>query len=269
MFNATALPAGAVTLRHKILGAGGRGIFDAVAMTKQPHLLVVDDDREIRQLLSGFFARHGFRVSTAEDGKSMRQVLGGAKIDLVVLDVMLPGEDGLSLCREVRSQSQTSIIMLTAMGEEVDRILGLEMGADDYMPKPFSPRELLARVKAVLRRSGNGQDHAAAAPATLGFEGWQVNVARRQLHSPDKVLVQLSAGEFDLLVAFAEHPQRVLTRDQLLDLTRGRIAGPFDRSIDVQVSRLRRKIEPDPKEPVLIKTVRSGGYIFTPAVTRA
>ena len=235
-----------------------------------PHLLIVDDDREIRSLLSGFFTRHGFRVSTAEDGRSMRQVLGGSKIDLVVLDLMLPGEDGLSLCRQVRGDSRTPIIMLTAMGEEVDRILGLEMGADDYMPKPFSPRELLARVKAVLRRSGAAiEEDAAAAPANLAFEGWRLNVARRQLHSPDDVLVQLSAGEFDLLVAFAEHPQRVLTRDQLLDLTRGRLAGPFDRSVDVQVSRLRRKIEPDPKDPTLIKTVRSGGYIFTPAVARA
>jgi two-component system OmpR family response regulator len=234
-----------------------------------PHLLIVDDDREIRSLLSGFFSRHGFRVSTAEDGRAMRQVLGAAKIDLVVLDVMLPGEDGLSLCRQVRGESRTSIIMLTAMGEEVDRILGLEMGADDYMPKPFSPRELLARVKAVLRRSGTSvDDPQPAAPAQLGFEGWRLNVARRQLHSPDEVLVQLSAGEFDLLVAFAEHAQRVLTRDQLLDLTRGRLAGPFDRSVDVQVSRLRRKIEADPKEPSLIKTVRSGGYIFTPAVAR-
>ena len=236
-----------------------------------PHLLIVDDDREIRSLLSGFFARHGFRVSTAEDGRAMRHVLGASKIDLVVLDLMLPGEDGLSLCREVRSESRTSIIMLTAMGEEVDRILGLEMGADDYMPKPFSPRELLARVKAVLRRSGNALDdqQPATPPAVLAFEGWHLNIARRQLHSPDAVLVQLSAGEFDLLAAFAEHPQRVLTRDQLLDLTRGRTAGPFDRSVDVQVSRLRRKIETDPKEPNLIKTVRSGGYIFTPAVSRA
>jgi two-component system OmpR family response regulator len=242
------------------------------AMSKpSPHLLIVDDDREIRSLLSGFFSRHGFRVSTAEDGRAMRQVLGSAKIDLVVLDLMLPGEDGLSLCRQVRTDSRTSIIMLTAMGEEVDRILGLEMGADDYMPKPFSPRELLARVKAVLRRSGavvDEQQQTAVAPALLGFEGWRLNVARRQLHSPDEVLVQLSAGEFDLLVAFAEHAQRVLTRDQLLDLTRGRTAGPFDRSVDVQVSRLRRKIESDPKEPSLIKTVRSGGYIFTPAVNR-
>jgi two-component system OmpR family response regulator len=187
----------------------------------------------------------------------------------MVLDVMLPGEDGLSLCRQIRGESRTSIIMLTAMGEEVDRILGLEMGADDYMPKPFSPRELLARVKAVLRRSGASVDDAQpASPAMLGFEGWRLNVARRQLHSPDDLLVQLSAGEFDLLVAFAEHAQRVLTRDQLLDLTRGRLAGPFDRSVDVQVSRLRRKIEADPKEPSLIKTVRSGGYIFTPAVAR-
>ena len=161
--------------------------------------------------------------------------------------------------------------MLTAMGDETDRVVGLEMGADDYVPKPFSPRELLARAKAVLRRSTGLPVGPSAEPGGRGltFEGWRLDVAKRELWSPDDVLVQLSAGEFDLLVAFAEHPQRVLNRDQLLDLARGRTAMPFDRSVDVQVSRLRRKIEPDPKEPTLIKTVRSGGYIFTPAVAKA
>ena len=183
---------------------------------------------------------------------------------------MMPGEDGLALCRRLRAQPGPSgaipIIMLTAMGEETDRIVGLEMGADDYLPKPFNPRELLARAKAVLRRSTGLPVGTSAEPASRGltFEGWRLDIAKRELWSPDNVLVQLSAGEFDLLVAFVEHPQRVLTRDQLLDLARGRSAMPFDRSIDVQVSRLRRKIEPDPKEPTLIKTVRSGGYIFTP-----
>jgi two-component system, OmpR family, response regulator len=226
-------------------------------MDRQPHILVVDDDREIRSLISQFLTRHGHRVTAAKDGAEMFRALEAARIDLIVLDLMMPGEDGLSLCRR-----------LTAMGEETDRIVGLEMGADDYLAKPFNPRELLARIKAVLRRA-NGLPGPAAeqsAGRTLSFEGWRLDLTRRELHSPEGVLVQLSAGEFDLLLAFAEHPQRVLNRDQLLDLARGRSAVPFDRSIDVQVSRLRRKIEPNPGEPTLIKTVRSGGYIFTPAV---
>jgi two-component system OmpR family response regulator len=245
-------------------------------MDKQPHLLVVDDDREIRTLISQFLTKHGYRVSSAANGAEMMQTLNTSRIDLIVLDLMMPGEDGLSLCRRLRAQSGPSgaipIIMLTAMGEETDRIVGLEMGADDYLPKPFNPRELLARAKAVLRRSTGLPVGTTAEPGQnrgLTFEGWRLDIAKRELWSPDNVLVQLSAGEFDLLVAFVEHPQRILTRDQLLDLARGRSAMPFDRSIDVQVSRLRRKIEPDPKEPTIIKTVRSGGYIFTPAVTGA
>ncbi|HYD30063.1 MAG TPA: response regulator [Azospirillaceae bacterium] len=237
-------------------------------MERTPHLLVVDDDREIRSLLSQFLTRHGYRVSTAKDGPEMMKALEAGRIDLVILDLMLPGEDGLSLCRRLRAESTTPVIMLTAMGDETDRIVGLEMGADDYIAKPFSPRELLARVKAVLRRvslavAGGGP---AVSGRALVFDGWRLDMAKRELTSPDGVLVQLSAGEFDLLTAFAEHPQRVLTRDQLLDLTRGRAAAPFDRSIDVQVSRLRRKIEPDPREPTFIKTVRAGGYIFTPTI---
>lgn len=236
-------------------------------MERQPHLLVVDDDREIRDLLARFLARHGFRVSAARDGAEMFRALQDARIDLIVLDLMLPGEDGLSLTRRLRASSRTPIVMLTAMGEETDRIVGLEMGADDYLPKPFSPRELLARVKAVLRRAGEAGEPGAAAGRVLAFDGWELDVARRELRAPGGVLVQLSAGEFDLLVAFAEHPRRVLSRDQLLDLARGRAAAPFDRSVDVQVGRLRRKIEPDPKEPTLIRTVRGGGYLFTPAVS--
>ena len=239
-------------------------------MDRTPHLLVVDDDREIRSLLSQFLTRHGFRVTGAKDGVEMMRTLDSARVDLIVLDLMMPGEDGLSLCRRLRATpetAQTPVIMLTAMGEETDRIVGLEMGADDYLAKPFSPRELLARVKAVLRRASGPPVAGGAAGKTLGFEGWTLDLAKRELRSPDGVLVQLSAGEYDLLVAFVEHPQRVLTRDQLLDLARGRSAVPFDRSIDVQVSRLRRKIEPDPAEPTMIKTVRGGGYLFTPAVT--
>jgi two-component system OmpR family response regulator len=241
-------------------------------MDRTPHLLVVDDDREIRSLVAQFLTKHGFRVTGVRDGAEMMRTLDGARVDLIVLDLMLPGEDGLSLCRRLRATPQTAqtpVIMLTAMGEETDRIVGLEMGADDYLAKPFSPRELLARIKAVLRRVSAPPVAGApvAAGTVLRFEGWSLDITKRELRSPDGVLVQLSAGEYDLLVAFVEHPQRVLTRDQLLDLARGRSAVPFDRSVDVQVSRLRRKIEPDPAEPTLIKTVRGGGYLFTPAVT--
>lgn len=235
-------------------------------MDRMPHLLVVDDDRDIRTLVAQFLSKHGYRVTAVRDGAEMMKALDGARIDLIVLDLMLPGEDGLSLCRRLRATSATPIIMLTAMGEETDRIVGLEMGADDYLAKPFSPRELLARIKAVLRRASAPQTVGEGA-TVLRFEGWSLDLTKRELRSADGVLVQLSAGEYDLLVAFVEHPQRVLTRDQLLDLARGRAAVPFDRSIDVQVSRLRRKIEPDPAEPTLIKTVRGGGYLFTPTVT--
>ena len=242
------------------------------AMERIPHILVVDDDREIRALLTRFLGGPGYRVSSARDGAEMMRALEGGRIDLIILDVMLPGEDGLSLCRRVRAASTVPIIMLTAVGDETDRIVGLEMGADDYLSKPFNPRELLARIKAVSRRAaGPGMPVSAgecggSSGRALVFEGWRLSLARRELHSPDGVLIQLSAGEFDLLVAFAEHPQRVLTRDQLLDLARGRTAAPFDRSIDVQVSRLRRKIERDPADPALIKTVRGGGYLFAASV---
>lgn len=234
-------------------------------MNQSPHILVVDDDREIRDLLARFLGDHGHRVSTAAGGREMRQALKEWRIDLIVLDLMMPGEDGLELCRKLRADSQIPIIMLTAMGEETDRIVGLEMGADDYLPKPFNPRELLARIKAVLRRA-ESRPATDAAASFHRFAGWSLDVGLRELTSPEGVVVPLSGGEFDLLHAFATHARRVLSRDQLLDLTQGREAQPFDRSIDVQVSRLRRKIEADPKEPILIKTVRSGGYMFTPAV---
>lgn len=232
-----------------------------------PHILVVDDDREIRDLLSRFLSRHDYRVTVAADGRQMKQVLSNWKIDLVVLDLMLPGEDGLVLCRDLRATSSVPVLMLTAMGEDTDRIVGLEMGADDYLAKPFNPRELLARIKAILRRTNSvAGSHDIAGKKCLVFAGWKLDKGRRRLESPSGIGVDLTAGEFSLLVAFAEHPQRVLNRDQLLDLTQGRIGTPFDRSVDVQVSRLRRKIEADPKNPELIKTVRSGGYQFTPAV---
>ncbi|CDK97586.1 DNA-binding two component response transcriptional regulator (OmpR family) [Magnetospirillum gryphiswaldense MSR-1 v2] len=244
------------------------------AMNTTPHILVVDDDHEIRDLLARFLAKHGLHVSTARDGAEMTKLLDAHGIDLVVLDLMMPGEDGLSLTRRLRAQGCTlPIIMLTAMAEDTDRIVGLEVGADDYLPKPFNPRELLARIKAVLRRAPAESDTAAPTSGggghRLRFDGWVLDMATRDLTDPDGVVLTLSAGEFDLLRAFVEHPRRVLSRDQLLDLARGRQAIPFDRSIDIQVSRLRRKLNDDPKEPQLIKTVRGGGYLFTPDVVRS
>jgi len=242
--------------------------MNAPATEPSAHILVVDDDREIRDLLGRFLGKHGYRVTVAADGKEMRRALADWNIDLIVLDLMLPGEDGLSLCRNLRAQSRIPVIMLTMMGEETDRIIGLEMGADDYLPKPFNPRELLARMKAVLRRASFAPaSTASAVTKVLGFSGWKLYIGRRCLKSPQGLLVDLSTGEFDLLVAFVEHPQRVLNRDQLLDLSHGRAEMPFDRSVDMQVSRLRHKIEVNPKEPELIKTVRGGGYIFTSKVS--
>jgi len=232
------------------------------------HILVVDDDIEIRRLLSDFLARNGYRVTVAPNGAAMMQTLGIARIDLVILDIMMPGEDGLWLCRRLRADGTMPIIMLTAVGGEADRIAGLEMGADDYLPKPFSTLELLARVRAVLRRSAMPVPGSpAGARRVFEFAGWRLDVTRRQLYSPAKALVDLRAAEFDLLLALVERPNHVLARDQLLDLARGRGATAFDRSIDVHISRLRHRIEVDPKEPDLIKTVRSEGYVFSAPVT--
>jgi two-component system OmpR family response regulator len=241
----------------------------SMANERSQHLLVVDDDREIRDLVSRFLTRHGFRVTTARDGREMKQALADWSIDLIVLDLMLPGTDGLTLCRELRASSKIPVIMLTAMGEETDRIVGLEMGADDYLPKPFNPRELLARIKAVLRRMERPPRVPDEERTNLiRFKGWELDTATRVLKNVDGVVVDLTAGEFELLQTFTQHPQRVLNRDQILDMTRGRSAVPFDRSVDVQVGRLRRKIEADPANPLFIKTVRGGGYIFTPSVER-
>ena len=243
-------------------------------METAPHILVVDDDREIRDLLARFLRKHGFRVDSAGDGKEMWRLLDAGRFDLIVLDLMLPGEDGLSLCRRLRAQTATPasppIIMLTAIGEEMDRIIGLEMGADDYLAKPFNPRELLARMRAVLRRSGAAPIPSEAADGeVLAFAGWRLDLARRQLLDPGGGAVDLTGGEFELLCALASHPQRLLSREQLLDLTRGRDAVPFDRAIDVQISRLRGKIEADAKNPAIIKTVRGAGYIFAAKVERS
>ncbi|MFB3949132.1 response regulator [Aeromonas veronii] len=233
------------------------------------HILVVDDHSEIRDLLKRFLEQHGLRVSCARDGKEMKRLLEEREFDLLVLDLMMPGEDGLTLCRELRVKSNLPIIMLTAMGEETDRIIGLEMGADDYLAKPFNPRELLARIKAVMRRT-QADNQPAAEPLTrdLRFDRWQLDVNRRELVDEDGVGLSLSTAEFDLLKVFLERPQRVLSRDQLLDLARGREAVAFDRAIDTLVSRLRRKLERDPKNPELIKTIWGGGYMFSADVTQ-
>ena len=236
-------------------------------MEQQPHLLIVDDNAEIRELLERFLGEHGYRVSLAADGRQMKQLLQDGAIDLVILDLMLPGEDGLTLCRNLRAGSDIPVIMLTAMGEETDRIVGLEMGADDYLAKPFSPRELLARIKAVLRRTGPARERdIIESPEELLFEGWSLSPQSRELLDPDKVLVPLSSAEFALLMAFVTHPGRVLSRDQLLDLARGRDSRAFDRAIDTLVSRLRRKLCDNPRSPRVIKTVRGDGYLFAPKV---
>ncbi len=238
-------------------------------MNAGPHILIVDDHREIRDLVSRALAKEGFRISTAADGKAMRKVLTDARIDLILLDLMLPDEDGLSICRSLRTDSDIPIIMLTAKGDEIDRVIGLEMGADDYLPKPFGSRELIARIRAVLRRNRAQQPVADRDKSKrYRFERWAFDVDKRELTGDDGVAMPLSTGEFDLLLALVEHPQRTLSRDQLLDLARHRAANTFDRSMDTQVSRLRKKIERDASDPKLIKTIWGGGYIFTPDVRR-
>lgn len=239
------------------------------AMDQSAHILVVDDHHDIRELLSKYLSRNGFRVSHADGGVKMRQILKTAAIDLIVLDVMMPGEDGLTLCRHVRESENIPVILLTALGEETDRIVGLEIGADDYVTKPFNPRELLARIKSVLRRTQSLPPDAQKTdePEILRFDDWVLHVHQRELMSPDGVTVPLSAADYRLLLTFLKRPAMVLSRDQLLDLTSGRTAQIFDRSIDNQVSRLRKKIEEDPKNPKLIKTVRGGGYVLTCKVT--
>jgi two-component system OmpR family response regulator len=231
------------------------------------HIAVVEDDPEIAQTIVQAMTEHGFVVTAARSGRDLDRVLSVGKIDLVILDVGLPGEDGLSICRRLRNQSAVPIVMVTGKATETDRIVGLELGADDYLPKPFSPRELVARVRAVLRRSSAQNDNNRQPPKTLVFEGWQLDMARRQLLDPAGIPMPLTSGEFNILAIFCQHPQKVLSRDTLLDLLHGRAAAVFDRSVDVQISRLRRKIEPNQKSPTYIKTVRYGGYFFTPAVS--
>ncbi|GJL61105.1 MAG: DNA-binding response regulator [Nitrospirales bacterium] len=237
-------------------------------MDSLPHILVVDDQPDIRNPLSTYLTQKGFRLSAAESAAEARKILETSGIDLVVLDIMMPGEDGLSLCRHLRETKDIPIILLTAMAEETDRVIGLEMGADDYVVKPFNPRELLARIKSVLRRANSlPWKERRIAEKTIRFDRWVLQVSQRELIGEDGVAIPLSTGEFVLLTVFLNHPRMVLTRDQLLDLTRHRAGDAFDRSIDNQVSRLRKKIEIDPKLPSLIKTVWGGGYTFTAEIT--
>jgi two-component system OmpR family response regulator len=238
-------------------------------MDPAAHILNVDDHRDIRDLLARYLTKNGYRVSTAEGAAAARRLLDKGAVELVVLDVMMPGEDGLALCRDLRATSELPVILLNAMAEDTDRVIGLEMGADDYVTKPFNPRELLARIKAVLRRTNSMPRQRDAIDAEqIRFDRWTLKVAQRELLDQDGVATPLSTAEFQLLAALLRHPKMVLSRDQLLDLTRGRAAAVFDRSIDNQTSRLRRKIETDPKSPALIKTVWGGGYMLAADVER-
>jgi two-component system OmpR family response regulator len=231
------------------------------------HILIVDDDREIRDLLQEFFRKHGMRVSVAGDSEEMQVAMRRAPVDLIVLDVMLPGKSGLEICRDLRAWSRVPIIMLTAVTETVDRVVGLEMGADDYVPKPFDPRELLARVRAVLRRPAMPGAAARPEPQVYKFAGWTLDCARRRLVAPGDVRVELTTAEFNLLQALVKSAQRVLSRDQLMELAGNENEYGYDRSVDILVSRLRRKMEDDPRSPKLILTVRGGGYQFVPEAT--
>ena len=232
-------------------------------------IAVVEDDPEISRMMVSYMHDHGFEVSAARSGRDLDRVMLDSKIDCVILDVGLPGEVGLSICRRLRGKSTVPIIMVTGRGSDTDRIVGLELGADDYLPKPFNPRELLAWVRAVMRRSAPIEVAPADTPQTLMFEGWRLDMARRQLSAPDGSQRSLTSGEFNILALFCQHPRKVMSRDDLLELLHGRAAAVFDRSIDVQISRLRRKIETNLKDPSFIKTVRYGGYFFTPLVTAA
>jgi len=236
-------------------------------MTPGKTLLVVDDDPQLRQLVREYLGDNGYSVLVAADGPGMWAEITAKSVDMVILDLMLPGEDGLSLCRALRARSAMPILMLTARGGETDRIVGLEMGADDYLPKPFSPRELLARIKSILRRTQDGGG-AAAAPREFRFARWRLDIGAHHLVDAEGVVVPLSTGEFRLLKALVENGNRVMSRDQLMESLAGREAGPFDRTIDVMISRLRRRLEDDAREPSLIKTVRNEGYLLAAKVER-
>lgn len=244
-----------------------RGTFPRPAA--EAHILIVDDDAQIRQLAAKLLREHGHRVSVARDGREMWQVLATAAIDLIILDVMLPGGNGLDLCRELRARTHVPIIMVTALGSDTDRIVGLEIGADDYLVKPFNPRELLARIHAVLRRTrGPVGEDLRPQSHLLAFDGWILDTRRRELANPDGVVVDLSTGEYDLLLTFLDFPQRVLSREQLMDSAKNKIATGYDRAIDIQVSRLRKKLDASEDGQAMIKTIRGAGYMFVPAVRR-
>lgn len=255
---------------HENSEPGMVGVLQASAtdVSTTAQILIVEDDSEISSLVARYLSQNGMRGTVARDGREMDRALREGGFDLIVLDLNLPGEDGLSICRRLRQGTSIPIIMLTARSEDIDRIIGLEMGADDYLGKPFNPRELLARIRAVMRRQQGTQADPDTAPGAFSFNGWILDASKRELSNPDDVRVAVTGAEFDLLRAFCERPGRVLSRDILLDLTQGRSATPFERSIDILISRLRQKIERDPREPEMIKTIRSGGYLFTPAVER-
>jgi len=240
------------------------------------HVLIVDDDQRIRTMLRRYLVEEGFRISEAADGGAMRAALDRERVDLVLLDLMMPGEDGLSLARHVRQRSDIPIIMLTGKGDLIDRVAGLEAGADDYIAKPFHLREVLARIRTVLRRgrasaapAASSEAASAGAQESLAFQGWRLDLVRRELRRSDGELVPLTTGEFELLRVFAGHPNRVLARDQLMNLVKGQEWAAYDRAVDAQIVRLRKKIEADPAKPALIKTVRGAGYVFATAVTKA
>ncbi len=237
-------------------------------MNKSEHILIVDDDRDIRQLLADYLQQNGYQCSVAAEGNAMWAALRDHDADLVVLDLNLPGDDGLTLCRKLRAKSVVPVIMLTARGEPVDRILGLEMGADDYLAKPFEPRELLARIRSVLRRShSNALPRGSNVQKNIHFSGWTLDTTARHLITPEASIVALSGAEYKMLAIFLDNPNRVLNRDQLLNMTHGRDADPFDRSIDIQISRLRQKLREDARAPQIIKTVRNGGYVLAVTVS--
>jgi DNA-binding response OmpR family regulator len=236
-------------------------------MTGEPHVLIVDDERDILDPLASYLSKNGFRVSKARDAGTAREIIAAHAIDIALIDIMMPGEDGLSLTGFIRATAKTPVILLTAKAEETDRIVGLELGADDYVTKPFSPRELVARIKAVLRRSSSDRVTAPDAEA-FAIGDWVLRTGERELVGKDGSAVSLSTGEYNLLLAFVTHPRRVLTRDQLLDLSQGREMAAFERSIDNHISRLRKKLEADPREPKLIKTVWGGGYTLAADVRR-
>jgi two-component system OmpR family response regulator len=256
-------------MRSSAMTAGKRGQLDITTIVpQQVNVLVVDDDLDIRTLLAEYLESNGCHAALAADGPGMWQVLDSSQISIVVLDLNLPGIDGLTLCRELRSRSDLPVIMLTARTAALDRIIGLEMGADDYVCKPFEPRELLSRIRSVLRRTQSlGRGKPVAPPNLVRFAGWTLDIAARHLVNAEGVIVALSGAEFRLLKIFLDHPSHILNRDQILNLTQGRDADPFDRSIDLQVSRLRQKLKDDSREPQIIKTVRSEGYVLATQVS--